>query len=167
MENLGRVISDHPFCKSLEPDYVDLLTGCATNVRFEKGSHLFRAGGEANQFFLIREGKILLETCGPQGSPHGLETVEAGDVLGWSWLVPAHRWRFGARAVEPVSAIAVNGKCLRAKCEKNSHLGYSLLKRTVEMVGQHLEATRFRLLDLYSVEVLEEKTVAFGSPRHQ
>ena len=158
MENLGRVISEHPFCKGLEPYYIDLLTSCASNVRFDKGHHLFREGGEAHQFFLIREGKISLEGFASQCPTLTVETVEAGEVLGWSWLVPPYRWRFGARAVEPVSAIAVNGKCLRAKCEKNSRLGYELLRRTVEIVGQRLEATRFRLVDLYSAEVQREQT---------
>jgi CRP-like cAMP-binding protein len=163
MENLGRIISEHPFCKGLERRYVDLLTSCASNVRFEKGHHLFREGGEANQFYLIREGKVLLEILAPQSPSLNLETVQAGEVLGWSWLVPPYCWRFGARAVEPVSVIAVNGKCLRAKCEKNSGLGYELLKRTVEIVGQRLEATQFRLLDLYSAEVRREQAVAPGA----
>jgi CRP/FNR family cyclic AMP-dependent transcriptional regulator len=156
MENLGQIISEHPFCKGLQSEYIDLLTSCASNVRFEKGFHLFRTGGEANEFYLIREGKILLEVTAPRRPSLDLETVESGDVLGWSWLVPPHRWRFGARALEPVRAIAVDGKCLRLKCERNSSLGYELLKRTVEVVGQRLEATRFRLVDLYSAEVERE-----------
>jgi len=158
VENLERVISEHPFCKGLEPEYVDLLTSCASNVLFDKGHHLFREGGEANQFYLIREGKVSLEILAPQRPLLTVETVEAGEVLGWSWLVPPYRWRFGARAIEPVRAIAVNGKCLRAKCEKDSHLGYELLKRSVEIVGHRLEATRFRLLDLYSAEVQREQS---------
>ena len=162
MESLGRVISEHPFCKGLEPRYIDLLTGCAGNVRLPQGYCLFREGGEANEFYLIRDGKILLEISAPQRASVGLETVEAGEVLGWSWLVPPYRWRFGARAVEAVSAIAVNGKCLRAKCEKNSDLGYALLKRTVEILGQRLEATRFRLLDLYTAEIGREQNIPFS-----
>ena len=158
MENLGRVISEHPFCRGLEPDYVDLLTSCASNVLFDKGHHLFREGGEANQFYLIREGKVSLEVPVSQPPFLAVETVEAGEVLGWSWLVPSYRWRFGARAVELVRAIAVNGECLRRKCEKNSPLGYELLKRSVEIVGQRLEATRFRLLDLYSAEVQRKQS---------
>jgi CRP/FNR family transcriptional regulator, cyclic AMP receptor protein len=157
VENLGRVISEHPFCKGLEPNYIDLLAGCASHARFEKGQHLFREGGEANQFYLIREGKVLLEIHAPQCPSLSLETVESGEVLGWSWLVPPYRWRFGARAAEPVNTIAVNGKCLRVKCEKNSHLGYELLKRTVEIMSQRLEATRFRLVDLYSAETVTER----------
>jgi len=163
MENLGRVISGHPFCKGLELNYIELLAGCASNVRFEQGQHLFREGGEANQFYLIREGKVLLEIHTPQCPSLRLETVESGEVLGWSWLVPPYRWRFGARALEPVGAIAVNGKCLRAKCEKDSHLGYELLKRTVEIMSQRLEATRFRLVDLYSAETVSERGLALKS----
>lgn len=153
MEDLGRMISEHPFCRGLEPAYVDLLTSYASNVRFDKGHHLFRQGGEATQFYLIREGKVCLEVVGSQCQFLTVETVQAGEILGWSWLVPPYRWRFGARALEPVHAIAVNGRCLRANCEKNSHLGFELLRRTVEIVGQRLEATRFRLVDLYSAEV--------------
>jgi CRP-like cAMP-binding protein len=153
VENLGRVISEHPFCKGLEPSYVELLISCASNVRFDKGHHLFRQGGEATHFYLIREGKVFLEVPASQCQFLPVETVQAGEILGWSWLVPPYRWRFGARAVEPVNAIAMNGRCLRAKCEKNLVLGYELLRRTVEMVGQRLEATRFRLVDLYSAEL--------------
>lgn len=156
MENLGRIISQHPFCRDLPSEYLDLLTGCASNVRFEKGFHLFRAGGEANEFYLIREGKVLLEITAPQCPSIGLETVEPGELLGWSWLVPPHRWRFGARAIEPVRAIALDGKCLRLKCKKNASLGYELLRRTVEVMGQRFEATRFRLVDLYSTEEQRE-----------
>jgi CRP/FNR family transcriptional regulator, cyclic AMP receptor protein len=157
VENLGRVISEHPFCTGLEPSYIDLPIACASNVRFERGHRLFRGGGEANQFYLIRQGKVSLEIHSPQTPSLSLETVESGEVLGWSWLVPPYRWRFDARAVEPVSAIAVNGKCLRLKCEKDSHLGYELLKRTVEIMGQRLDTARFRLVDLYSAETLGDR----------
>lgn len=164
MENLGQVISEHPFCRGLEPEHVDLLTSCASNVLFDKGHHLFRAGGQANQFYLIREGKVSLEVLASQDPLLTVETVEAGEVLGWCWLVPPYRWRFGARAIERVRAIAVNGKCLRARCEKNSQLGYELLKRSVEIVGYRLGAARFRLLDLYSAEVQREQSPGGFSP---
>ncbi len=153
MENLRGIIARHPFCAGLAPDYIDLLTSCASNVRVETDFCLFREGGEANQFYLIREGKVALEVVAPQDARLTVETVAAGEVLGWSWLVPPYRWHFGARAVEPVRAIAVDAKCLRAKCQNSPHLGCELLRRTAEIMSQRLDATRFRLLDLYSAEV--------------
>ncbi len=161
MENLRRIVAEHPFCQGLESYYVDLLAGCASNVRLHAGQHLFREGGEANQFYLIREGKVALEVFAPSREPIITETVDGGDVLGWSWLVPPYRWHSDARVVEPVCALAVDGKCLRAKCERNHDLGYELLKRVVDIVGQRLESTRLRMLDLYAAEVPEPKLV-FG-----
>ena len=81
-----------------------------------------------------------------------METVAEGEVLGWSWLVPPYRWRFDARAVGPVRAIVLDGKCLRTKCRTNHDLGYELLNRTVNIVGRRVKTTRFRLLELYSAE---------------
>ncbi|MGA7770641.1 MAG: cyclic nucleotide-binding domain-containing protein [Candidatus Sulfotelmatobacter sp.] len=162
MENLARIIAENPFCKDLETYYIDLLTSCASNIRIEKDFYLFREGGEANHFYLIREGKAALEARAPARPPLIVETVSEGEMLGWSWLVPPYRWRFSARAVEPVRAIAVDGKCLRTKCEKNPHLGYELLKRTVEIVGQRLEASCFRMLDLYSADGPREPSSAFS-----
>jgi CRP/FNR family cyclic AMP-dependent transcriptional regulator len=152
MENLARIIAEHPFCKELETYYLDLLTSCASKVRVEKDFYLFREGGEAHHFYLIREGKIALEISAPPRSALIVEALSEGEMLGWSWLVPPYRWRFGARAVEPACVIALDAKCLRGKCEKNPHLGYELLKRTVEIMGQRLEASRFRMLDLYSAD---------------
>ena len=60
-------------------------------------------------------------------------------------------WSFSARAVELTRAIALDGKCLRAKCEENHDLGYELLKRFARILERHLEATRLQLLDVYSV----------------
>jgi hypothetical protein len=78
-----------------------------------------------------------------------LQTVGEGDVLGWSWLLPPYRWRFGARTLQPTRALTFDGKCLRNKCEEDHDLGYELLKRFTFVVTERLEATRLQLLDLY------------------
>jgi len=79
-----------------------------------------------------------------------IETLEEGDILGWSWLIPPYLWRFDARIVEPTRAIALDGKCLRMKCDENHDLGYELLKRFAHIVTQRLQATRLQLLDIYA-----------------
>src|SRR5438046_2229348 len=47
--------------------------------------------------------------------PLTIDTMEEGEVLGWSWLVPPYRYFGDARAVTPVSATALDGDCLRGK----------------------------------------------------
>jgi CRP-like cAMP-binding protein len=150
METLERIIEEHPFFAGLNQDFMDLVLGCATNVRFPKGAYIFREGDEANTFYLIREGNVALEIFAPQRKPIIVATLGIGEVLGWSWLLPPYHWKFHAHAIADTRAIALDGKCLRNKCEQNHDLGYEVLKRFAQVVSNRLEATRFQLLDVYS-----------------
>lgn len=151
MESLERILREHDFFSGLEPSYLHLVTGCASNTRFERGAYLFREGQEANRFYLVRQGRVALEICPPNRPPLIVETLEGGDILGWSWLVPPHFWRLDARAVEPVRAIALDGACLRQKCEQNHDLGYELLKRFAHIIERRVQAMRMQLVDVYAV----------------
>ncbi len=151
METLERILAEHPFFQGLAPAYAGLLTGCARNVRFDAGSYLFKEGDEANEFYLIRAGMVALEIFAPQRKPFIAGTLGEGEILGWSWLLPPYRWKFHARATQPVRAIALDGKCLREKCEQNHDLGYEMLKRFAGIMEQRLETTILQLLDVYAV----------------
>ena len=151
MESLEGILSEHAFFKDLSPDHLKIVVGCASNVRFEPGQFLFREGGDADTFYLIRGGSIALEIFTTQKGPVTIQTIGPGDVVGWSWLIPPYHWRFDARAVEPTRAIALDGKCLRGKCDADHSLGYELMKRFAHIMESRLQAARLQLLDLYGV----------------
>lgn len=149
IETLERILSKHPFFKDLKEEYLDLIVGCARNVFYKPGDFIFREGEEAHEFYIIRDGRVSLEISVPGKDPVVIQTLEDGEVLGWSWIVPPYYWHFDARVVEPTRVIALDGRCLRNKCEEDHSLGYELLKRFVSIVEQRLQATRIQLLDLY------------------
>jgi CRP/FNR family transcriptional regulator, cyclic AMP receptor protein len=151
VRTLEGVLAKHPFFSRIDPRYHQLVVGCASNVRFNAGEFIFQEGREANTFYLIREGKVALEVVAPGHGSLTIETLGGGDMLGWSWLIPPYRTRFDARAVEMTRAIALDGNCLRAKCEEDHELGYELVKEVASALGQRLDATRFRLLDIYGL----------------
>jgi CRP/FNR family transcriptional regulator, cyclic AMP receptor protein len=149
MQTLELILAEHPFFKGLKPEYLQLVTGCASNVRFDTGMYIFHEGEEASQFYLIRQGKVALEIFAAQYGPITIETIEEGEVLGWSWIFPPYRWHFNGRVIEPTRAIALDGKCLRAKGEADHDLGYELMKRVAQIMMERLQATRLRLIDIY------------------
>jgi CRP-like cAMP-binding protein len=151
IETLEPILAKHPFLKGLQPYQLKILVGCASNVRFKAGEFLFHEGEEANQFYMIREGKVAIQIQGAERGSITVQTVGEGDILGWSWLIPPYRWRFDAEAVELTRAIALDGKCLRGKAEEDHDLGYELLKRFSDIIVERLEATRLQLLDVYKV----------------
>ncbi|NUM82456.1 cyclic nucleotide-binding domain-containing protein [bacterium] len=149
MEDLKAYLIEHPFLQGLNQHHLDLIVGCAKNVRFDTGEFIFKEGQEANEFYLIRHGKVALEMYAAEKGHITIQTIGEGDVLGWSWLIPPYNWQFDARAVEITRAIALDGKCLRDKCEHDHDLGFELLKRFSNIVSQRLESTRLQLLDVY------------------
>jgi len=152
MESLEPILRTHPFLEGLDSRFMELITGCASNVRFNAGEFLFHEDEEANQFYIVRQGKVAVESHAAGMDPIIIHTVGEGDILGWSWLVPPYYWHFDAKAVELTRAIALDGKCLRQKCENDHELGYELLKRFTNIITQRLEATRMQLLDFYGVK---------------
>jgi CRP-like cAMP-binding protein len=161
METLRPILKEHPFLKGFKPQHLDLIVGCASNVRFDPGQFLLREGEEANQFFMLRQGKVALEIYGAERGPIVISTLGEGDILGWSWLISPYQWRFDARAMELTRAIAFDGKCLRGKCEEDHDFGYELLKRFTAIIVKRLEATRVQLLDIYGQHPQERN----GTPR--
>lgn len=150
---LDTVIGRLPFFQGLKEEHIALLAGCARNVRFDEGEFLFRERSQANDFYVLREGRVAIEIASPEAGAHVIQTLQPGAVVGWSWLIPPHVWQFDGKAVTPVVALALDGVCLRGKCEADHDLGYELMKRFATTMVERLAATRLQLLDLYRDDV--------------
>jgi CRP/FNR family cyclic AMP-dependent transcriptional regulator len=149
MESIDTLLEEVPVFHGLPPDDLALIAGCAGNVHFAQGAVLFREGDPADTFYLVRHGSVALETYVPARGPAIIETLEAGEVAGWSWLFPPYRWHFDARALTGIRATAFDGACLRGKCMDDPRLGYELMSRFAQVLIERLQWTRLRLLDLY------------------
>ena len=152
--------------KSPEPDRTDPLTGftpfarlspaqrarvaaMARPVSYPEGTRLFDEGQDAKGCWLIQTGQVALQSEVPGRGPVTVHTLGPGDMLGWSWLVPPHHWHFTAVARTPVSALVLDTAALRGLADRDPALGYPLLLGVLEAALSRLQATRWRLLDLY------------------
>lgn len=149
IQGLDRIVREHPFFAGLDDDSCALVGGCARNVRFEAGQYLFHVHDPADQFYLLRHGRVALEISAPGRDAVTFQTVGEGEIVGVSWLVPPYRWSYDAKALELVRAIAMDATCLRRKCEADHDLGYEMMKRFVPVLVDRLQATRMQILDVY------------------
>ena len=140
----------HGFFLDLPEPFVRGLAGHAQSLRFAEDDLVLRYGDPASHLFFVLSGLVALELHTPKGGSVVIQTLGAGAVLGWSWLLPPHRWRFDAHAREPTHLIGIPADELRAACEAQPDVGYLVLKRVVAALAQRLEAARLQLLDLYA-----------------
>jgi CRP-like cAMP-binding protein len=150
MEGLERIVREHPFFSGMKEEFLELISGCAKNVRFEAGQYIFHEGQPADQFYLVRSGRVALQISAPERTLT-VQTVGEDEIVGASWLVAPYRWGFDAKALELTRAIAMDAACLRGKCEGDHDLGYEMMKRFMPVLIQRLHATRLQILDVYGV----------------
>lgn len=153
METLERILGEQPFFAGLSPEFLRLATGCANNVRFEAGEFICKEADPADRFYLVRHGQVALQLFAPGRGAMTFQTVGPGEMFGMSWIAPPYKWTYDARALELTRALAVDGLCLRDKCDHDHDLGYELMQRFLSRTIESLHATRLQLLDVYGAKV--------------
>jgi CRP/FNR family cyclic AMP-dependent transcriptional regulator len=140
------IIAAHPLLGGLAPQHLDLLSEVAMFTEFKTDEIIFHEGDPANRFYLLLEGQVVLESKDPEKAPVVLQTINGGDVLGWSWLFPPYYWHFDARATKPTRALFFYGTWLLEKCEEDHDFGYEMMKRMAAIMIKRLQATRKQLV---------------------
>ncbi len=149
MNTIADELANHRFFAKIEPEHLAVIGGCGRNVVVPSGTTIIREGAQADAFWALRTGRVALGVVAPGRGLQTLETLHAGDILGWAWLFPPYRWHFDAEALDDVHAIVFDAACLRGKCQDDPALGFDLAQRFASILDERLQATRMRLLDLY------------------
>jgi signal-transduction protein with cAMP-binding, CBS, and nucleotidyltransferase domain len=151
-ETLERKLREHPFVTDMSDDQLRFLLGCTKNARFKAGDFVVREGQPANTLYLLRKGRVALESHLPGRGRVVVETMDSGDVMGWSVLFPPYRWNLDGRALDETVAFAVDGVCLRDKLEADHSFGYAVTRRLLYEVHARLDHARLQQLDVYRSE---------------
>lgn len=149
MKTLADLLKEHPFFEGIATQDIEFIAGCGQNTVFEPNTIIAAEGDKADTFYLIRQGQVNINTSIPNKDKQTLQTLTDGDILGWSWLFPPYLWIFEAQAKTQCHMVALNGQCLREKCEHEPQLGFQLMKRFAQLMIARLHATRLQLLDVY------------------
>ena len=148
-KSMKEIIASQPFFEGLEDQYLTLFAGCASNKHFKEGEFLLKENEQSTQFFIIKEGKVVIEVFGGNKGTIRIQTLSEGDLVGWSWLFPPHKNQFDAIALTTTRVIAFEGNCLQKKCKNDTNFGYEMLRRMTAVIIDRLRNTRLQLIDIY------------------
>jgi CRP/FNR family transcriptional regulator, cyclic AMP receptor protein len=126
------------------------LSEGARLLTYPPSAVLLREGDETALFAIVARGRVALRMRVPERGPVTILTVEPGDVVGWSALVPPHRATSTAVTTEQTTLLVFDPKRLRELLEHDLALAATLYPRLMEAIGRRLNATRNQLLDLYA-----------------
>ena len=139
-----------PFFAGFSEPHLALVAGCAREQHYAQGSWLLRQNQVIHHCHLLCSGRVVLEACDTRGVCVPMQTLEAGAMLGWSWLQPPYQSFFEARALTAVTTLALDCASLRAAMEADHDFGYAFLQRATRPLMSRLQACRLQLIDVYA-----------------
>jgi hypothetical protein len=134
------IVAQQPFFKGLKANQLQMLADSAIEMKYETGQSLIQEGSPANRFYLILEGKVMVESKLKERGVVPIQTLGPGAELGSSWLLSSSRLLLSARALEPTRTIFFYGTHLRQQCEQDHELGYQLMQRIAEVATKCFRA---------------------------
>lgn len=151
MTSVSARIGKHPCFRGLKAEYLDALAACADAASWQPDHYLFQQGGPADAFYLIESGQAAIEVFTSRCQRMRIQTLHAGELLGWSWLFPPYLWHFDALALSRVEALRFDARAVRALCEQDHDLGYRLQQRFMPLIIARLQSTRLQMAEFYAV----------------
>ncbi len=147
------------FGAALAPQTQVRLAELASIVRVPANRVVFTEGEPCASFAIVVSGRIALRMRVPERGDVTILTVETGDVVGWSALVPPYRSTATAVAVEPASILAFAAAPLRERLRADDALAASLYPRVLQAVSRRLNSTRLQLLDLFAHQTRDREAM--------
>lgn len=157
METLKTILSEQTVFKDLKPEFLDWLCNCAGEEAFEAGKFIFKGGESAENFYLIKSGKVVVQVYAPPKGALNIMTLENYDILGWSWLYSPYTYHFDAKAVTGTQAFVFDAVKVRNKCSENYEFGYHFMNCFSQIMLRRLVATRLQLLDIFGPDTASSK----------
>jgi CRP/FNR family cyclic AMP-dependent transcriptional regulator len=122
---------------------------------YEPGAEILRAGAPAPFLGVVERGRVALRLRVPERGRVTIVTVEPGELLGWSAVVPPYRATVDAVATEPTRLIAYESSALRERLAGDCELTAALLPLVLESVSERLTASWDQLLDVFGTQPWE------------
>jgi CRP-like cAMP-binding protein len=138
------------FGSKLDPEMRSRLASLGRRQRYEAGDVLLREGELADDLGIVITGRIALRVRVPERGSVTILTVEPGDIVGWSAIVPPHRSTSTAIALIASEVLAFDGPELRAALDADAALAAAVYPRVLRAMARRLDGTRLQLLDLFT-----------------
>ncbi len=128
--------------KDLTVDEAQRILAFGSRLTVPSGASLFQLGDPAERLFLIERGQIRLTLpMQVRGREEDVVVEErtAGQTVGWSALIPPHKFTLAATAPFETEVIALPREELRKHFASNPTVGYKITLNLAVVIGHRLQ----------------------------
>lgn len=138
-----------PWFNELSSESVQQLALIAEPISIEQDEIIYSEGNQHGCLYIILDGRIQIESNVPGYGLLPIHFSEPLDVIGWSSLTPVVRQNPGcAKALEYSRLLSFHAEELKRLCERNTELGYVVMRRMANIVASSFLNHRLKLIGL-------------------
>jgi CRP-like cAMP-binding protein len=134
----------------LSPRARERLASIGAHAVFATGEVVLRDGAPTPFLGLVESGRIGLRLSVPERGNQTVVTIEPGELVGWSAVVPPYRATAEAVALEPTRVETFEAGALRDALASDRELASELLPILLTCVSDRLTTSWQQLLDLFA-----------------
>ena len=135
------VIRRYPYFSGMSMERINILANIAEEIEYEKEQYFHHEGEEIDKVYILVEGEVSLITSFPQQDKEVvINTLGAGDVFGWTSLLPPHTAGAGAKTVTNCNLVEFSVKDLRTKFEEDFQFGYLMMIKIAQIIRERLDS---------------------------
>lgn len=156
---MGRMVSPEklrrmPLFAGVDYGLLKSLAMAGEEITIAKDKWLFHEGQEADAVYIILDGQITIRIrMGRRDiAPPNLTVLGEGDLFGWSALVRPFVYTMGAVASQDTRLVKLDGVRLSELMESHPELGFSLMRRLSQILGERLTNLRTRFVSMIDGE---------------
>jgi CRP-like cAMP-binding protein len=136
------LVSESDLLRGLAPDDSSQLLLLGATRTLSSGEVVFRMGDEARSLYLVKEGSVELTLpmrVGGREEDVPVEERVADQMLGWSALVPPHRFTLKATATMKTELLVFHREDLQGFFSSRPEVGLAVMTNLAAIVGQRFQ----------------------------
>ena len=123
----------------LTDEMLDKLILITELLHFDERELIFRQGEKAQRFYMLKEGKVILEQRVTDKIAVSVSAIKPGNSFGWSAMLDGEEYNMDAVCAEPCKVFSFQDEKIKAIFEEDHSLGFIMSQRLLHIIKKRYD----------------------------
>ena len=123
----------------LSDEMLDKLIPITELQYFDKRELIFRQGDKAQRFYMLKEGKVILEQRITDKIAVSVSAIKPGNSFGWSAMLDGEEYSIDAVCAEPCKVFSFRDEKIKALFKEDHSLGFIMSQRLLHILKKRYD----------------------------
>ncbi len=139
------VLRRYPYFAAADEETLAAIALAAQERSVKANERLFQEGDPSDQLFILKSGQVVITQELGDDQIAVVETLIAGDLLGWSAMIQPYLRRWDCGASRATELVVIDAATMRELCHTNTAFGFAFMEHLAGVLSSRLDGARIQL----------------------